>query len=414
MSFSTQEKISHVFRRLGFGSQPDLIASVTTPEEAVARALDLSQAAAEPPAIDPPSDMEAARDRDTSGLQFWIEQMATSPRRIEERMIWFWHDHFATDARKVQVPYLLYQQHLFLRDNAVGSFADLLHGITTDPAMLIYLDGVDNAAGEINENYGREVMELFSMGRGTYTEDDVIAASRAFSGWVIYRPGSRVVDFFEGEPWQSIFVPFRHDGGVKTLLGMTGAHGAADAIDIILEQPATGANIARKLYTDLVGTRPDDATAERLGSSFATDYEILPLIEAIVADPAFLTDDAIRAKKRTPLEQAVGIVQAFGVSERAGGFVGRALQQLGYLPYQPPNVAGFPKGRRLLGPHTLIHTFDLAVLAGDASMALTTDELAARLGLFDLSETTRQVLTAAGNPVARLALAINSPEYHVA
>ncbi|NND02200.1 MAG: DUF1800 domain-containing protein [Acidimicrobiia bacterium] len=413
MTFSTEERISHVFRRLGFGAQPDLVASVSSAEEAIGRALDLSATPADIPIVEPPIDTEAARDRDTAGLRFWLEQMITSPRRIEERLIWFWHDHFATDARKVQLPYLLYQQHLLLRSNATGSFADLLHGITTDPAMLIYLDGVDNAVGEINENYGREVMELFTMGRGSYTEEDVVAASRSFSGWVIYRPDGRVVDFFEGEPWQSVFLTFRHDSGVKTLLGRTGTHDASAAIDIILDQPVTGRFIAGKLYEELVGLRPDEATKERLGAVFAAEYEVMPLVESIVAEPAFLSDEAIRAKKRTPLEQAVGIAQAFGLSEQAGGYVGRALEQLGYLPYRPANVAGFPKGRRLLGPHTLIHTFDLMMLAGRASMAMTTDELATRLGLFDVSDTTRQVLADAGNPVTRLALAINSPEYHV-
>jgi len=199
---SERERISHVLRRLGFGSQPDLIDAVNTAGEATALALDLSATPRVAPVLEPPADIEAARDRDDTRtvLRYWLEQLTTSPRRIEERLVWFWHDHFATDLRKVKVPYLMYQQHLTVRQHPTGSFGDLLQAIAVDPAMLIYLNGAQNAADSVNENFGREVMELFTLGRGNYSEDDVVAASRAFSGWIVVRPQTRAARFIDGDP----------------------------------------------------------------------------------------------------------------------------------------------------------------------------------------------------------------------
>ncbi len=123
-------------------------------------------------------------------IAWWIGRMAGSDRMIEERLVWFWHDHFATSIAKVRVPYLMWQQHLTLRQHATGNYGELLHAISRDPAMLLYLDGITNAAQERNENFGRECLELFTMGRdGGYTQDDVVEASRSFTGWVVNIPG---------------------------------------------------------------------------------------------------------------------------------------------------------------------------------------------------------------------------------
>ena len=146
--------------------------------------------------------------------------MQQPDRMIEERLTWFWHDHFATSVVKVREPYLMYRQHLTLRNHATGNFADLLKAVARDPAMLVYLDGITNAADERNENFGRECLELFTMGRdGGYTQDDVVAASRAFTGWVVDLPGRRFSARLEQltgvQPWDAVFVARRHDDGVE-------------------------------------------------------------------------------------------------------------------------------------------------------------------------------------------------------
>ncbi len=409
---SERERISHVFRRLGYGAQPELVENATTVEEAKAVALDLS---APPPAVyemEPPQDLDAQTSR--SGLAgligYWFEQMVGNPRRIEERLVWFWHDHFATDVRKVRVAYLMHTQHQTVRTHATGNFADLLQAMAVDPALLIYLDGVQNQRGAINENFGREAMELFTLGRGHYTEEDVVAASRAFSGWIVLRPGGRAERLIDGDPWSSQFVPFRHDGGQKTLLGTTGHLDADEAIEILLEQDRTAEFIGAKLFTHLVGHAPSDETAQRIGTAFRRRYEIMDLVNAIVEEPAFLDDTAIFARVRSPLEKAVGLAQAFpGVRLRA---VADVIRTLGYVPFGPPNVAGFPDGEALLDPHRLIHTFDLTQLLPPDLEAMPTVEIMNRLGIYDISANTAAVLETVDDPGGRFALAVNSPEYH--
>ncbi len=415
MSVSTRERISHVIRRLGIGARAGVVAATATMDDAIATGLDLTSPAPPPPDITPPEDAQAARGDNAEfqrATQYWLEQMVAGERLIEERLVWFWHDHFATSIRKVQFPYLMWQQQLTIREHATGSFADLLRAVARDPAMLIYLDGVGNHRGAINENFGREVMELFTIGRGNYSEEDVLAAARSFSGWVVNVPGRRRRVDAIVEPWSSFFVRPRHDDGDKTLLGVTGRHDMDRAIDILLDQPATGERIASKLYTELVGLPPDDATTSRLGATFRAGYQVMDLVSEIAADPEFTSDDAVRARVRTPLERAVGILQGYGATERSGRALFGGLRNAGYVPYNPPNVAGYPKGARLLGPHRLIHGFDFTAMLDPRNPVTDADEAFGRLGVFDVSDDSRAVVAAAATE-HRAALALTSPEYAV-
>jgi len=411
---STQEQISHVVRRMGMGAAGPTIAEFSTPGDAIEALLDRSRPQRHMPEVQVPTGFEEARsiEQRQAPLRYLFTELTSGRDPLEERMTWFWHDHFATGARKVNVGWLMLQQHLTVRENALGNFADLLHAITTDPAMLVFLDGVENRFGAINENYGREVMELFTIGRGNYTEQDVIEGSRAFSGWVINRPARRNSDRFSVEPWKSQFVPEFHDDGEKTYLGVTGNLNAADAINILLDQPTTAPNIVGKLYQELVGTQPDPPTLERLSADFAADYEILPLVRAIVTSAEFLDGDVIGIKIRTPLERAAGILQGFGTNAELR-FLGRSLDRVNYLPFNPPNVAGFLTGERLLNPFSLVHAFDLAGAIRTVPDDMSTSDIMQRLGLFDVSPNTTSVLDTAPNVPTRIALAINSPEYHL-
>ena len=401
------------------GPHPDLLPDLDDTDAAIARALDLSGPAATPLDLAVPSDSRSGgKVREVlAAIDWWTARMQGPDRLVEERLTWFWHDHFATSVAKVRVPYLVYQQHLTLRQHSTGNFGELLKAVAKDPAMLLYLDGITNAATERNENFGRECLELFTMGRdGGYTQDDVVAASRAFTGWVVAIPGrpnlSRV-----GAPWSAVFLPRRHDAGTKTLLGSTSALDMDGALDVILEQPSTSRFVATKLYRELVGLEPDDATVTSLAKDFRRDYEILPLVRAIVQHDAFTSDAAVRAKYRSPVEKLVGIVQASGaptmVSARRPKDAGAALalRAMSYLPFVPPNVAGFPKGARLLGPSNLVHTFDLVQAVDRAPRARTVDDLFARFGVFDVSDTTRAVIEHERDPDRRFVLAATSPEF---
>ena len=423
-------RVAHVYRRLSMGPQPDLVAETVDADAAITRALDLSAAAVVPPPMAVPADYDTGRDVSTIAepIAWWIGQMRTSPRLIEERLVWFWHDHFATGLQKVRVPYLMWQQHLLVRQHATGNFAALLKAISRDPATLVYLDGVTNSARERNENFGREAMELFTLGRGNYTEQDVVEASRAFTGWTVNVPGRPAARLLTNPPWTSVLVPSRFDAGTKTLLGTTADLDLDGALDVLLAQEATGNRIAAKLYTELVGTPPSDKTARRLGARFRDGgYEIMPLVASITEEPAFLAHDAVGAKVRSPLEKLVGLTQAIppeslaigrvgpraSTTNRRGG-VGDALRTLDYVPFVPPNVAGFPKGNALLGPHQLVHAFDLlSVYPSAPPVPASVDELLIRFALHDVSDRTRAVVKRESDPTRRLALVVSSPEFTV-
>jgi len=416
---STPERVSHVIRRLSMGTHPDLVADLPDADAAVDRALDL-RAAGEPVLEMPaPGDDEAGRKvTDIVGpIAWWFGRMTSPERLVEERLVWFWHDHFATSLAKVPFPYLLWQQHRTVREHATGNFGELLKAVSRDPAMLLYLDGIQNGVLDRNENFGRECLELFTMGRDAgYTQDDVVAASRAFTGWVVQVPGRVATGV--GQPWQATFIPRRHDTGAKTLLGTTANLDMDAALDVMLEHPATAAFVATKLYRELVGLQPDRATVTRLAKSFRRDYEIMPLVEAVARDDAFTSDAAVRARYRSPVEKVVAAMQAGGLTTLQLG--GRRIQDFGlvtalrtmsHLPFLPPNVGGFPKGERLVGPGNLVHSFDLLqALPTVPKVPSSVDALFARFGVFDVSENTRAVVQRERDPGTRFALAFTSPE----
>ena len=419
---SDRERVAHVVRRLSMGPHPDLLAGLADTDHAVSTALQLSGSSPVPLALPAPATRKAAQPVDVIPLiGWWVDQMAASTRLIEERLVWFWQDHFATSLRKVGVPYLLRQQHATVRQHATASFADLLHAVAKDPAMLIFLDGLTNAVGNVNENFGRECMELFTMGRDAgYTQDDVVAASKSFSGWIVNIPGlafSARLTAAGVAPWTAVFLARRHDESVKTLLKQQGDFDLDQALDVILAHPSTPKFIATKLYRELVGLNPSADTVSSLASSFGHDYQIMPLVEAIVSTPAFTSDDAVRVRVRTPVEKLVGVLQAAeadATAESRAPLVVNALRSVDYVPFLPPNVGGFPDGSLLLGPHDLVGAFDLLdPLAGPPPAAQDVDALLARFGIFDVSSSTRHVLNAEPDPARRFALAATSPEYAV-
>jgi hypothetical protein len=389
------ERAAHLYERAGFGATPAQIESLAsmTPRQAVSWLVDYAKIDA--PSLEsfddshvfdegmdpfPPSRAEAVRrarengaalgvsvlpegesrrlqpvvDKFFYGLRadvlenrrlalWWAQRMVATPRPLEEKMTFFWHGHFATSDGKVRDYRMMHLQNQMLRSRALGSFRDLLLGIMRDPAMLVYLDNGENVKGHPNENFGRELLELFTMGVGNYTEDDIREASRAFTGWT-----NDVLDFrFDSE---------LHDDGEKTILGKTGHFGGEDVVDLILAQPATAEFIAAKIYRFFVR---DDLSAKLrsdLGSVFReADYEIGPLLERIFLSRDFYSPPSVGTQIKSPVQLFVSTYRKLGL-ERAptvpdfNSLSGRLGQSLLY----PPNVAGWAGGRTWITPATLL------------------------------------------------------------
>jgi uncharacterized protein (DUF1800 family) len=415
--YSEKERIAHVVRRLGMGPNTRIVDETKSVDDAIARMLDMPVFPVDAPKVKPPKTWDDVDYEllSTTLVPWWLSQMASGDQPLLERLIWFWHDHLAVSAEKVSHPYVVWQHHRLVRSLAAGSFADLLRATSKDAAMLWYLDGAANAIDAPNENFGREVMELHTMGIGTYTQDDVTEIARAFTGWTVNEPHWERAGFVydHEDPWSGVFDPTLFDGGEKTFLGVTGAYGMDEALDLLLDRPETGRHVGSALYRELVGLEPPPATVRRLGTIFAANYDTMRLVEEIVSDPVFTSDEAIRAKVRTPVEKAVAVLQGLPPSPDASGdWMFWILEKLSYLPLHPPNPAGFPPG--LLDPARLLGSFELLNLAAnlDEEGAEAVDVLAV-LGLYDVSAETMALLGRFPRPGLQLGLAFGSPEFLV-
>ena len=297
-----------------------------------------------------------AADDDEGGDQlrgWWLYCMLQGGHPLREKMTLFWHNHFATSLAKVQNPVLMFGQNCLLRTHALGRFGPLLQAISRDPAMMVWLDSNSNVRGKPNENYARELMELFSLGVGHYTENDVRAAARAFTGWRTDGAGF-------------VFEPRLHDGGLKTFLGQTGDWDGVDVVRVVLEQPATARFIVRKLYHFLISEKaePPDALLEPLCESFRkSKYDITALVRTMLASRLFYSDHAFRQRIKGPVEYVLGAVRAVyrPFSEDAADY--RSLPQrvlvpwlasMGQILFEPPNVKGWPGGPSWLNTSTML------------------------------------------------------------
>lgn len=274
---------------------------------------------------------------------WWGNRMVATPRPLEEKLTLFWHGHFATEQEKVRDYRLLLKQLDMLRANASGNFRNLLIGIGQDPAMLIYLDNRKNIKGHANENFAREIMELFALGVGNYTEDDIKEAARAFTGWTNVGP-------------EFMIKPELHDAGEKTVLGKTGNFDGEDVVDILLEQKVCAEFISAKLYRFFVR---EDLSAElnaKLAASLrASNYEFKPLLRAIFLSKDFYSPASCGTHIKSPTEFLVSTYRKLGLTEIPGTpQFNVAAARLGQDLGNPPNVAGWDGGRSWLNPSTLL------------------------------------------------------------
>src|SRR6478672_7242768 len=282
----------HLLNRAGFGATDAEIAEFAALDRAQAVDRLLASARREP-SVAPPAFVDApfepyyrlrnmtAEERmaaqrrlaqDSFELRaWWLREMAETPSPLTERMTLFWHNHFATSQQKVRSLQLMYRQNALLRREALGNFATLLHAVAKDPAMLVYLDNAGSRRQAPNENFAREVMELFTLGEGHYGEPDVKEAARAFTGWSLDR-----------ETGEYKWRPFFHDRGDKTVLGKTGRFDGDDVLDLLLVRPETAEFIVEKLWREFVSPAPDAAEVKRIARVFRdSGYEIKAALRAL-------------------------------------------------------------------------------------------------------------------------------------
>jgi uncharacterized protein (DUF1800 family) len=351
--------------RTGFGATPAEIAAFAplTRSAAVERLLAATvvRAATPPPPGLADVDMLARPPRDVSdaarqafrraqvkeGLAlraWWLREMLSTPSPLSERMTLFWHDHFATSQRKVRLAALMYRQNATLRANAVGNFGVLLHVVARDPAMMIWLDTVQNRRGHPNENFAREVMELFTLGEGHYGEQDVQEAARAFTGWSIDRASGAFG-----------FRPRLHDNGMKTVLGHTGNFDGDGVLDVIVREPRTAQFITEALWREFVSPDPDPQTVARIAARFrASGYDIKVALRDLFNGDAMYTAAARGVQVKSPVDLVVGTLHTLGVAPDNLLPYAAACAGMGQNLFAPPNVRGWPGGEAWINSGTLL------------------------------------------------------------
>jgi len=395
----TYERAAHLIERAGFGAAPDEVARLAalTPRQAVDELVDYESIANDlkpfdesviwDPGMDPfpPSRAEAVRiarergvglgekvlpegaqrrlqpvvDKFFYGLYanaietqrlglWWANRMFSTRRPLEEKLTLFWHGHFATGENKVRDYRMMVRQNEMLRARASGAFRDLLVGILKDPAMLVYLDNGENVKKHPNENFGRELLELFTMGVGNYTERDVREAARAFTGWT-----NDVLAFrFDAD---------QHDFGQKTFLGRTGTFDGEDIIDAILAQPVTAEFVAAKVYRFFVRDEIAGPVKADLGRTYRdSGYQMKPLLKRILLSKDFYSPPAFATQIKSPVHLVVSTYKKLSLRDvpTIPDF-GRMMAGLGQSLFDPPNVAGWAGGRTWITPSTLLNRGNL-------------------------------------------------------
>ncbi len=286
-----------------------------------------------------------ARDAEAAELKaWWWRELITTPSPFTERLVLFWHNHFTSSMDKVRAPNYLFAQNALLRMHALGSFRTLLHAIARDPAMVRYLDSLNNRKAGPNENFARELLELFTLGEGHYGEADIKAAARAFAGWHnderagVFRLNAREID-----------------DGEKSFLGRSGALTGDDVIAAILDKPQVARFITRKLWLEFVSDAPDPRALERLATIFRTsDYAIEAVMRAMLSTPEFWAAQSRATLVKSPVELMVGAIRQVAPeladTKLLIDYGKRMRQDL----FNPPNVRGWPGGTAWISTETLL------------------------------------------------------------
>lgn len=275
---------------------------------------------------------------------WWLNRMLATPAPLQEKMTLFFHGHFTTAAiQKGVSPAMVFGQNQLFRRYAVGNLRELTAAVSIDPAMLLYLDGADNVAAHPNENYARELMELYTLGVDNYTEEDVRQSARAWTGWRVSRLTGT-----------AFFAPRLHDDGVKTFLGQSGNLGGDDVVNVIFSKSQCARFFAGKLLSLFVYDDPEPELVDGVADLLLRhDYVLAPVVSAILRSNVFYSPRAYRALVKEPVEFVVGTYKALGVA-RIDASALPALRGMGQILFYPPNVAGWPGGENWLTSQMMI------------------------------------------------------------
>ncbi len=366
-----RELTAHLLRRFGLGaSEAELdYYGAQGYEAAVDRLLDFESVP------DPIHDVEANTLRNEQGnLPVPIVQglvyswLVATQRPLPHKMMLFWHDHFAVSASKVTQSFLMSQHFETLYQGSLGSFPELLESVSKDPAMIFWLDTQENTRQKPNENFAREVMELFTLGIGHYTEADIQQAARAFTGWSIQRQRR------DGQPAASYrFIRGQHDNGQKTILGKTGNFSGEDVLTLLVEHPRTAVHLTEKLWKWFVHPDPDPAVIERHAARFRqSGMDIRAWLKGVMLSPEFRSEASMRAVVKSPIDFCVPTMRALGLGQAVqylaqqadtpqagrrvllGVVAARATKSQGMEVMFPPDVAGWDGGPAWITSATIV------------------------------------------------------------
>ncbi|MDP9075677.1 MAG: DUF1800 domain-containing protein, partial [Actinomycetota bacterium] len=393
---ATRSNIAHLFRRAGFGARPDeLDLAVARGYPATVDALLHGLQGADPAGdlvpvptfstpyaapgqtpTDPAAKMAANQQRRQvqnqqyqALQQWWLDRMIATSTPLREKLTLLWHNHFATGFVKVRNAGFMYRQNQLMRTMGGGNFEALTQAMAKDAAMMYWLDTETNVAGHPNENFARELMELFTLGIGNYTEADVQQGARAFTGWSLV---PQTGDF--------VFRSSRHDNGVKSFLGQSGNFDGTDVVRIVTHQPASSQWVVAKLWSHLAyPVATNDPIVSQLAAGFARDLDITGLLRAIFLHPEFVGPTARAGLVKMPIEYLVGICRSFGLNAKlqpsgspssapapapapvpvpakrvaaAALDLRNILVRLAQEPFNPPSVGGWPQNEYWLNTAT--------------------------------------------------------------
>ena len=418
--------MAHLMRRAGFGATRDEL------ETCVEQGYEATVEQLLHPEQSPVMDEDLLRryhvDQNSlmlieSSQAYWLYRIINTQRPLEEKMALFWHSLFATAYGKLNHAKAVVNQTNTFRRSGLGAFRNLLLELSRDPAMIFWLDNKDNHKDAPNENYGRELLELFSMGIGNYTEDDVKACARAFTGWTIANAdymsvrASRDSIWPHGRlDWQFQYLPEDHDDTDKTFLGQTGPFNGEDVIDIICRQPATAWFVASRLYGFFVSDIPNEESIRYLADRFVeSDGDIRQVMRALFLADFFRGDEARLAKVKSPTEIVAGTARLAGSHQFPDWSIVNLAMDVSFMGQEilnPPTVEGWHTGREWIDTGNLVERVNASALEmGDlgqpgvqaafsrvraAGDALTPEQLVdaclEAVGQFEVAQATRDSL----------------------
>ena len=374
MTSNNRQLAAHLLRRAGFGGSPDEITQYAALdyEAAVDRLLvpaTVDDSAAEDTisALTGQLDFSGRANADAPAL--WLARMMITQRPLQEKMTLFWHNHFATGIGKVKSAPLMIDQAALFRRAGLGNFADLLAGVAQDPAMILWLDGQTNVKRHPNENWGRELMELFTIGIGNYSEQDVKEVARAFTGWGLTAGARGAAQTAQLPTFE--FHARQHDTGAKTIFGRTGNWDGGDVIGMLVPRIETGKLLARKMWRWFVNGTPDEAgVADLAGVYLSSQYDIGAMLRHLFLSAAFQDEANAFNTIKNPAEFIVGLFKTLGMATptalRSATAVqslrtlARACSSMGMTLYNPPDVGGWPGGATWMNPSTYFVRTNLA------------------------------------------------------